>query len=310
MKLKRVHIISTNSCDGLLKGLDVRFPDRSSDFDPICLVGPNGSGKSQFLQATAEIFQSILHHLDQGAERDELNQTCQFEVEYSVYCKKQKKVMDVFVGRKMKGRSLTWDFKINSKGHYEIISGEYLVEFQLYPSAIIGYTSGGNETLSAPFYVSRAAYAEAVRQAAFDNKYMTKEVQDGRLIYIDHDTHQEAFVANLLGNSISQLRPFLKLTNFADLLSFRIIVQLAHGAAPGARSKNSKRKGVQLTMELEAVLDYLQSCSTCYLYEEETESYTFDFLVSDATREGIDLYWQGGANDVFSTFHKLSMLND
>ena len=97
-----------------------------------------------------------------------------------------------------------------------------------------------------------------------------------------------------------------------DVHSFRCIIQLAHSAAPKAparRRPTSTRKGIQLTQELEDHLDRLRRCATCYAYEEKTETYIFDFLVDDQTRVAFGTFW-ASTLDLYSAFHKLSMLND
>src|SRR5688572_23411481 len=87
MRLLRVHIITADTCGGLLDGLDLwlRSPTINySSFDPLCLIGPNGAGKSQFLQVIAEIFQSIFHAVVATEERVEGNPELEFEVEYLI----------------------------------------------------------------------------------------------------------------------------------------------------------------------------------------------------------------------------------
>jgi restriction system-associated AAA family ATPase len=71
----------------------------------------------------------------------------------------------------------------------------------------------------------------------------------------------------------------------------------------------SKRKGIQLTSELEAQLDRLKRCATCYAFDERSEAYIFDYFVSDATRTAFHQFWKS-ALDLYDAFHKLSMLND
>ncbi|ASE39923.2 hypothetical protein CEP68_10635 [Brevundimonas vesicularis] len=69
------------------------------------------------------------------------------------------------------------------------------------PSLIVGYTSGDNETLSLPFFVSRSGYATDVAQAATFKGGRSKTpgvVADNRLLLIDYSTHLEVLVANLL----------------------------------------------------------------------------------------------------------------
>ena len=87
MKLLRVHIISADTCGGLLDDFKVQFRNPSCDyneFDPLCLIGPNGAGKSQFLQVLTEIFQSVYHACIDAEERVESNSDLQFDLEYLI----------------------------------------------------------------------------------------------------------------------------------------------------------------------------------------------------------------------------------
>src|SRR5262249_41213070 len=97
-----------------------------------------------------------------------------------------------------------------------------------------------------------------------------------------------------------------------DVHSFRCIIQLAHSAAPKVQARGrsaSTRKRIQLTQELEDHLDRLRRCATCYAYEEKTETYIFDFFVDDQTRAAFGAFW-ASTLELYSAFHKFSMLND
>jgi restriction system-associated AAA family ATPase len=97
-----------------------------------------------------------------------------------------------------------------------------------------------------------------------------------------------------------------------DLHSFRCIVQLNHVAAPkvsAAKAAVSGRRGVQLTRELEGYIDQLRRCSTCHTYDKKTETYIFDYWVNEETRKGFSFFWDS-AFELYSSFHKLAMLND
>lgn len=309
MKLKRVHVISSNSCNGLLNGLDVSFPERNSDFDPICLVGPNGSGKSQFLQATAEIFQSILAHFHNEEERDELNTSSSFEVEYEVTSKKLSGISTVTIKREFEKRKPKWSFKVDNGGEVKSEDTYKLIlDYDLLPKMVIGYTSGDNETLSAPFYISRAAYAKSVQDAAM-SEFTKLKLKDNRLQMIDGETHQEAFLANLLGNTTRSVKNFVNQNALLDVHSFRIVIQLAHTGTPTTRSPNSDYAGVQLSAELKQNLKNLQRCATCFDFEKKDQRYTLDFLVTDETRKAIRHFWKDAA-DFFKALHKFALLND
>lgn len=315
MRLLRIHIISAKTCGGLLDGLDLRLRAHSEEvtgLDPLCFVGPNGTGKSQFLQVIAEMFQAVFHTCVQKEERIEGNADLQFELEYLVYAGKGKKPIQVRATRVAEKKGKT-RVKIEQKvdgGWVESDTGSDETKLLL-PTKIVGYTSGDNETLSLPFLVSRGGYADEVASVALgDNK--NQSVSDTRLMLIDYGTHLEVLIANLLLGGTEKRQILLHEANLKELHSFRCVVQLAHSAVPKAPKKKGvvlSRKGVQLTDELETFLDNLQRCSTCYDYDEKSETYVFDYWINEDTRKAFNFFWENELS-LYSAFHKLSMLND
>jgi restriction system-associated AAA family ATPase len=316
MKLLRVHVIAADTCGGLLDGLDLwlRSPfGHYETFEPLCLIGPNGTGKSQFLQVLAEIFQAIFHAAVPEEERIEGNSTLRFEVEYLIRPHGTDSDVHVRIARSAEGRRRP-AVVIQQK-----IDGEWVrcdltdrTTLALLPSKVVGYTSGDNETLNLPFLLSRGGYADVVGRRALTAEVGQAGIPDTRLLWIDYGTHLEVLVANLLLGSNEQRAALLQDARLRDVYSFRCIVQLAHSAAPKAparRKSASARKGIQLTQELEDYLDQLRRCATGYAYEEKTETYTFDFFVDDQTRLAFRTFW-GSTFELYSAFHKLSMLND
>lgn len=318
MKLTRVHIIKAATCGGLLDGLDVGLrgtPSSPEQFDPLCLVGPNGAGKSQFLQVIAEAFQTVLHACVGEEERAKGNEELQFEIEYLIRHARAREPVLVRLSRRAEGRKRP-TLKIERKDGLEWV--ECLVDEpatrDLLPSRIVGYTSGDNETLSLPFLVSRSGYADAVGRQALDREpsAKAKPIPDTRLMLVDYGTHLEVLVANLLLGSAEEREALLRDAKLKELHSFRCVIQLAHHAVPklSARETSSRRrKGVQLTDELEDYIDQLKRCSTCHAYDEKSETYVFDFLVTAETRTAFRSFW-GTTIELYSAFHKLSMLND
>lgn len=318
MKLARVYIISAASCGGLLDGLDVVL--RSSDlaeelFDPICLVGPNGAGKSQFLQVVAEAFQSIFHACLPDEERTSTNEELQFVLEYFIRPLPNADSVHVRVSNHSATKSRP-KLKIERKNDGEWIecNAGALETISLLPSRVIGYSSGDNETLSLPFLVSRRGYAAGVTTQAF-SKSPTRDqdvVPDTRLMLVDYSTHLEVLVANLVLGSDGERAALLQDANLKEIHSFRSVVQLAHSAVSKRQDSgqsNSKRKGVQLTAELEDYIEQLKRCSTCHSYEDASETYVFDFWVTDATRAAFRHFWTTSLA-LYSGLHKLAMLND
>lgn len=317
MKLVRVHVIAAETCGGLLDGLDLwlRSPIGAYElFDPLCLIGPNGAGKSQFLQVVAEIFQSVFHAKISAEERIEGNPALQFEVEYLIRPEGVKSDVHVRVARFADGKKKPMLVIQKHEGDEwidcKLASAETLA---LLPRKIVGYTSGGNETLSLPFLLSRSGYASEVGERAVkEGVARDQAVPDTRLMLIDYSTHLEVLVANLIMASLDQRKAILEDARVDGLHSCRCVVQLAHSAAPKAppRLKGlSSRKGIQLTDELEGYLNQLQCCATCYNYDEKTETYTFDFFVDQQSSKAFHFFWDR-ALDLYSALHKLAMLND
>lgn len=316
MKLLRVHVVSANTCGGLLDGLELWFrgPSTSeySDFDPLCLIGSNGAGKSQFLQVLTEIFQSIYHACIPGEERIESNPDLQFEIEYLIRPQLNQDPIQVKISRtSIDRRRPVLNIRKKEDGEWVNCDPFSPPTHDLLPKKVIGYTSGENETLSLPFLVSRSGYADEVGRTALSDKAKNR-VLDTRLMLIDYGTNLEVVVSNLLTNDGKQLKALLEDARLEDLHSFRCIVQLAHSAAPKLPSNkiaNSKRKGIQLTPELEDYLEKLQRCSTCSSYDQKDEKYIFDFWVNDQTKEAFRFFWESTL-DLYTSLHKLSMLND
>lgn len=318
MKLTRVHIIKAETCGRLLDGLDVvlRVPPEGPEcFDPLCLVGPNGAGKSQFLQVIAEAFQVVFHACSREEERLPGNKRLQFEIEYLIRATVASEPILVRLTHRGEGKRLpVLRIERRSGADWHVCHPNDPETLALLPTRIIGYTSGDNETLSLPFLVSRSGYAEEVagRAKSKDPIEKAKASRDTRLMLIDYGTHIEVLVANLIRGSDAVRQELLKDAKLGEIHSFRCIIQLANG--PTAKLYffdvgGSKRKGVQLTAELERNIEQLRRCSTCYDYDEKKRTYVFDFLVTDQTREAFRFFWDS-AIDLYSALHRLSMLND
>lgn len=318
MRLTRVHIIKAETCGGLLDGLEVGLrglPSGPEQFDPLCLVGPNGAGKSQFLQVIAEAFQSVFHACVQDEERAEGNENLQFEIEYVIRLAPTVEPAFVRLSRRATGKRRLV-LKVERKDGLEWVECpvDQPATRELLPSRVIGYTSGDNETLSLPFLVSRSGYSDAVGKQALhtDTSEREKTLPDTRLMLVDYGTHLEVLVANLVLGSVEEREALLSEAKLRELHSFRCVIQLAHRAVPKLSARGStstSRKGVQLTKELESYIDHLKRCSTCHAYDDKTETFVFDFLVTEQTRLAFRCFWTT-AIELYSSLHKISMLND
>lgn len=313
MRLRRLQVQESGAGGELFDGTDILFgrevTDRASAaLSPLCLIGPNGSGKSQFLQLIAEIFQTAWNAFDPRQERLNSNDKLAFDLAYSVTPRGGSAVEEVRLVRKKKGRT---------RSAIELHCGERVIPasdeaFGRYlPSLIIGYTSGDNETLSLPFLASRSGYANDVALAALD-KVADGGVADNRMMMIDYGTNLEVLFANMILGKPAVRKEILQHANLADMASCRCTIRLAHSVikrAPARQAKKSGRKGIQLTSELEQIIERLRLVATCWHLEPETETYTFDFFISDATRLAFAHYWRS-AFDLYRDLHKLALLND
>ena len=315
MRLLRVHVVRAATCGGLLDGLDLslRRPHYVADrFDPLCLIGPNGSGKSQLLQVIAEMFQAALHACASDEERIEGNPDLQFELEYTIRPNPGDQPAHIRISRVTDGRRKPEPVvEIKENGVWRALANRAATTRNYLPVRVVGYTSGENETLSLPFLVSRSGYAEEVGRAAFETAAPPGDISDTCLMLVDYGTHLEVLVANLLLGTTAQRQTLLASVALKDLQAFRCVLQLAHGAAPKVQRVKTAtgRKGIQLTDELEKYIANLRRCSTCHVYDEKKETYTFDFWVDHQCRQGFAAFWES-ALSLYGAFHKLAMLND
>ena len=316
MRLLHLDVYEAASCGGLLDGLSVDLlrgneEDLNRQIHPICLLGPNGSGKSQFLQVVCEIFQAAWHTHSPREEREDANPRLFFQLFYKVIADGETTPTSVKLLRRHdtvpKGSVL---MEVYDEQEYRSVSDVQSTKYGKYlPPVIVAYTSGDNETLSLPFFISRSEYADAVGRAALQSDKSLSKVPENRLQLIDYATHLEVLIANLMVGNHDLQSALMKHANLHDLSSWRCIIQLNHPSGPKAPSGKRKRRGIQLTSELEEYIDALKRCATCWDFQHRTETYTFDFFVDDAARSAFRHFWSRSA-DLFRSLHKLSMLND
>lgn len=315
MKILRVQIDESSGFGGILNGFQVFLRDTTTaaetGFTPLCLIGRNGTGKSQFLQTLAEIFQAAWHACARLEERQSSITGQLFVVEYLIPVAAE--IAHIRI-------SQTGDDPRLKIGR--LVDGEWLdcafddVETRaLLPTRIIGYTSGENETLSVPFFASRAGYAAEVAVRALPTRKVGEPGEaadplEPRLMLIDYGTHLELLVANLLLGTTAQKQALLEVAGLESLRSVRCVVQLAGGRRNTTSvRRDGGRKGVQLTDELETYVANLKSCSTCWHYDATRETYTFDYWCDQATVSAFRSFF-GNAFELYRALHKLALLND
>ena len=319
MKLLSVEIDDISSCGGILNGLAMSLRNasrhRKPKFDPICLIGPNGAGKSQFLQALAEIFQSAWHACAPAEERQGGIASHAFTVEYLIWQNIEAPPVRVRLSRSAIDSAIV--FETLHDGEWVRHSPLDPSTRSLLPTRVIGYTSGENETLSVPFFTSRSGYAEEVRTRALPTRpgaqltlEATGDPLEPRLMLIDYATHLEVLVANLLLGTPEQQRELLGVAQLDSLQSVRCVIQLATTVKASASIRQrSRRKGIQLTDELEGYIENLKACSTCWDYEDQREIYTFDYWCDGETSIALRSFF-GSAFELYRALHKLGLLND
>lgn len=317
MRLLYLRVDRALSCGGLLDGVELSVPAERKDTSlaPLCLVGPNGTGKSQLLQLIAEIFQAAWNQCAPTEERESSNKESLFEIRYRC-AGGAGEARTIRLTREKSGRR-TGPIEMEVMGDNEqwqrVKSNDRSFAGNL-PSIIVGYTSGDNETLSLPFFVSRSGYAADVREAAMPSKgtrtRRANPVPNNRLLLIDYSTHLEVLVSNLLLARPDSRRAIIAHANLDDLASFRCVIQLNHRAAPRAPAgAPSHRKGVQLTPELETYIENLKRSSTCWDYDDRHEVYIFDFFVDGQTRAAFSSHFSDAVT-LYLALHKFSLLND
>jgi restriction system-associated AAA family ATPase len=311
MKLSLIEIHSAETCGGLLDGLRVSLmrPPREGyeTFDPLCVIGPNGTGKSQLLQIVAEIFQSAWHISSKSEEREIANPNIHFTIEYEMEIDGQK--LQIRLARAAgDNRPRLFVFRGDEWDEIDMELGGA----RFLPAIIVGYTSGENETLSLPFLVSRSAYADEVANNARSG-HKDRDAPEPRLMLIDYGTHFEVLLANLLLGADDVRREILDAPNLREISSFRCVIQLAHSAAPAASPEVKKRTGrnkqVEVTEELDLIIQSLQRAATTWDYDEKKDTYILDFFIDDASRAAFEHFFSNPLN-LYTSLHKISMLND
>ncbi|WBQ18977.1 restriction system-associated AAA family ATPase [Sphingobium yanoikuyae] len=314
MRLRRLQVTRASTCGGLLDGADIwlgraETETNNEPLEPLCLLGPNGSGKSQFLQLVAEIFQAAWHAHAPDEERDSANGDAIFELEYLIKPGKGEPYATVKLSRAAKGKSVgPIELHVDKEGDWVSIKPGTPEFRQHLPSLIIGYTSGDNETMSLPFMVSRAGYANSVATAALEKSTSAEPPADNRALLIDYGTNLEVLFANMTMGTPQVRKDILQHARLEDLASCRCIIRLAHKKRD-PKKKLGQRRGIQLTDELENILRKLKRSATCWDLDEKTETYIFDYFVDDATRKALSHFFEN-ALDLYRSLHKFALLND
>jgi restriction system-associated AAA family ATPase len=300
--MKILHLLINEAPEKpLLNGLELDFPfdDKDEKFHPNVLIGVNGSGKSQLLETLAEIFL----YLDRVYRKVNIvynpSTSILFEIDYAIF--KSKKYFYVSIKKNnRKDKEPLVEIKDDKGKILDIAS----LDFNDYlPSKIIGYTSGANETLSLPFTDYYDEYAKYTAKRARQDNHDKLKDYDPRFYLMDYNTNIGVLVSNLILGKKSTIKKIANYVGIYSLRSFQVIIQTKHNAAP-------KKKGVELTKELEVWINELKKSATCYQYFSEENKYVLDFYMHEATKKALGHFFNDSSIDLYTALYKIELLNN
>ena len=362
MKLLRLKITDPAGFRSLPCGFEHHFRSewslqdelsKSEGFAPFVCAGPNGSGKSNLLEALAAIFfqleilrvrRSFLPEVLQSADQD--FSPVAFELDYLIQIPAEYRRPDGPVWAKVgiwKNPGESVRFQWENQGDfdtdaYEIFKGGHADI--LLPQYVLGYSSGGNEILSLPFFKTRFVqfdeYWNALKQQL---PYPGRP--DTRLAYLDTSFSQAILLCNLLFQKEDALKPFREAVKVEGLKEFRIVIkrsievssqqaaQLTSGdyvlpdhTKDGYFADNpaislSAETGnyiVNLTHLLEgdeksSIIEKLKRCATCSFVDEKTDTLYLDYYVNDATKTAFKGNFDNSPVNLFQALQVLLTLN-
>jgi restriction system-associated AAA family ATPase len=269
-------------------------PPNRENVDAICLVGLNGSGKSQLIELVAEIFYLLDVIFLYEGKTNQIH-IPKFDIEYLIYLNNKNQRIKISNAHSDKRP----DFFLIDEDSHETKILDFETQRKYLPAKVIGYTSGLNETLSIPFSDIMQMYSDKVSRQGLKQ---TTPVASPRLLHVDYETNSLILISNYLLNSKSKLSQFSENIRIQKLESFRLIIQLKHKAA-------KKIKGIKITEEQRIFLKAFENCASSSKYEKETDSYFFDFIVNDATKEAFIENGFDSPQTLFMAFYKFYLLN-
>ena len=344
MKLLRLKINDLKGFRTLQQGFEVHFLrawdyDEAEEFNPYILAGPNGSGKSNILEALAAIFYHIeciyLNNLPEsfayeeeenpGGFQAETANPDAFELEYfipvpeSLNDKNQEGNAHIKIEKKAKAKpQILWLNRnfFDDEGATQL---EPIEVKELLPKYIMGYSSGENEILSLPFFKMRFIHFDEYKDCLINSLGYSRP--EGRLTFLDSEFSHAITLCNYLLQEKETLKPFLNEIGIEAIKEFRIAIRKyididdkKNTEFPEALIEEkedevgTKRKVLDITQNLKAMIDKLKWCSTSQYYDDDSETLYLDYWVNDATREAFKLHF-GTAIELFQTFQILLTLN-
>ena len=347
MKLLRLKIGEPFRC--LQAGFELHFlrewdKENAGEFVPYILAGPNGSGKSNVLEVLAAIFYQMecqyLTYLpdafippDENGDPDDTSDIKQwvdlrrpnaFELEYLILVPNrwQKDSTDRFAHIKISKTAdssarMLW---LNHPDHGEGKPLSRVDAWELLPAFVLGYSSGGNEILSLPFFKMRfIQFDEYLDSLKKDTSYAGKP--ESRQTFLDNAFNQAILLSNLLFEKPDTLQPFKEEVGIEGLEQFRIILKksieiLAAQANDFPEgfllidedADGSKTFHLPIMHKFQPIIDRLQRCTTCHYHDEENDTLYLDYLVTEETREAFKNNF-ASAIDLFQYLQILLTLN-
>jgi type I restriction enzyme, S subunit len=269
-----------------------------SAVSPVCLVGLNGSGKSNLIEALSEIFcyLELINLPYEGITQRARQKDLDFEIEYELPDKGSRSVRFIRISKHGNQPPIF----IERVGDEDIQIVGPRAQLAILPTWIIGYSSGLNETISIPYFKTKAFYSEAVRNRAFNiskRKQRTETFTESRTLFMDYDSNAAILIANYIFGSRNQLDLFRERIRIDDIASFDVVIRLKYGG----------NKPVKLTSELEEYINKLRECASDRIEDDDKQS-IFRYEVNANTRQKIRNCFDS-AKDCFIALYKLSLLN-
>jgi restriction system-associated AAA family ATPase len=347
MKLLRLKIGEPFRC--LQAGFELHFlrewdKESANEFVPYILAGPNGSGKSNVLEVLAAIFYQLecqyLTYLpdafippDENGDSDDTPNHRQytdllcpndFELEYLIPVPERMqeggKAPHAHIKiTKIPGSSARV-FWLNHPDYSEENPLSRVDAWDLLPQFVLGYSSGGNEILSLPFFKMRfIQFDEYLDSLKSDLSYAGKP--ESRQTFLDNAFNQAILLSNLLFEKSDTLQPFKEDVGIEGLEQFRII--LRKSIEISAVQANDFPEGFiiidedadggktfQLPMlhKFDPIIGRLQRCATCSYHDTENDTLYLDYLVTEETSEAFKNNF-ASAIDLFQYLQILLTLN-
>lgn len=302
--------------------------DEMLDFNPFCLVGLNGCGKSNILEALAQIFYHVelcvgkhlpmelksrttfnprqcavnaftLRYLTLGSNSASV--TPQQTILVTIYKEaKSSPVMTV----ESNGSAPMMKFDMGSIQ----ISQSTLIKSFL-PQYVVAYSSGENETLSIPFIKSRFIHLFEFQENIV-NDVVDYSSPENSLIYVDANMSQAILLCCFLFEEDTTLASLknLEFTGIEKIKRFRMHLREQKFNIDN-QYKYSYFQLFKRKKTTKDLFEVLKDISTLSWYDENDESYYFDFWINDATKQAFRYYFHT-AMECFQVFRLLYELNN